>query len=95
MKPNAYFSNAHVSRVMDAISVVVAELIYWRDIKKSGVVLALVLILLLSLTVFSLISVLAYTALTFLVGAVAFRIYKNIKQAVQKTQDGHPFKWVL
>lgn len=73
----------------------VAELIYWRDVKKSGAALTVLLVLLLSLTCFSLISVLAYTALTGLFAAVSFRIYKNIKQAVQKTQDGHPFKEYL
>lgn len=73
----------------------VAELIYWRDVKKSGIALASSLILLFSLTCFSLISVFAYTALTVLFGAVGFRIYKNVKQAIQKTQDGHPFKEFL
>lgn len=73
----------------------VAELIYWRDVKKSGVAFASSLILLFSLTCFSLISVFAYTALSVLFGAVAFRIYMNVKQAIQKTQDGHPFKEYL
>jgi len=46
-------------------------------------------------TFLSFISVVAYTALAILSGTFAFRVYKNILQAVQKTQDGHPFKEYL
>lgn len=72
----------------------VAALIYWRDPKKSGIIFGLILGVLLSLAYFSLISVLAYLSLLILSGTVIFRIYKTILQAVQKTSDGHPFKWV-
>lgn len=72
----------------------VEALIYWRDPKKSGIVFGVVLGVLLSLAYFSLISVLAYLSLLTLTGTVAFRVYKTILQAVQKTSDGHPFKWV-
>lgn len=70
----------------------VADLIYWRDPKKSGPVFGGVLIVLLALTYFSLISVVAYLSLLALTGTISFRIYKNVVQAVQKTGDGHPFK---
>ncbi|XP_051161396.1 reticulon-1-A isoform X6 [Leptopilina boulardi] len=73
----------------------VAALIYWRDPKKSGIVFGAILGVLLSLAYFSLISVLAYTSLLTLTGTVAFRIYKAVMQAVQKTSDGHPFKNIL
>ncbi|XP_015600736.1 reticulon-1 isoform X2 [Cephus cinctus] len=73
----------------------VAALIYWRDPKKSGIVFGAILGVLLSLAYFSLISVLAYLSLLTLTGTVAFRIYKNVLQAVQKTSDGHPFKDIL
>ncbi|RXG69665.1 Reticulon-1-A [Armadillidium vulgare] len=73
----------------------VVNLIYWRDVKKSAIVFGAVMLVLLSLTYFSLISVVAYTSLAVLVGTAAFRIYKNIMQAVQKSQDGHPFKEYL
>jgi len=72
-----------------------AELIYWRDVKKSAVALVASLSVLLALTFCSLISVLAYSCLLVLVAAMAFRIYKNVYQAVKKTQDGHPFKEYL
>nr|CAD7423797.1 unnamed protein product [Timema monikensis] len=73
----------------------VVELVYWRDPKKSGIVFGSVLGVLLSLSYFSLISVVAYLSLFVLAGTVAFRIYKNVLQAVQKTSDGHPFKDIL
>jgi len=73
----------------------VANLVYWRDPKKSGVVFGAGLVILLSLVYFSLISVLAYTSLITLLVTVSFRIYKSVLQAVQKTQDGHPFKEIL
>ncbi|XP_063927938.1 reticulon-1-A isoform X5 [Zophobas morio] len=70
----------------------VESLIYWRDPKKSGPVFGGVLVVLLALTYFSLISVVAYLSLIGLTGTITFRIYRNVVQAVQKTGDGHPFK---
>ncbi|XP_014218586.1 reticulon-1 isoform X2 [Copidosoma floridanum] len=74
---------------------IVAALIYWRDPKKSGIVFGASLIVLLSLAYFSLISVVAYISLLTLTFTVAFRIYKTVQQAIQKTSDGHPFKDLL
>lgn len=71
------------------------ELIYWRQVKKSGLVFGAVLAVLLSLTCFSLISVVAYLALGALTVAIAFRVYRNVLQAVQKSSEGHPFKEYL
>jgi len=73
----------------------VAALIYWKDVQKSAIVLTSTLLTLLSLSFFSFISVFAYASLLVLTGSACFRIYKNIRQAVQKTQDGHPFKEFL
>ncbi|XP_075556276.1 reticulon isoform X3 [Dermacentor variabilis] len=73
----------------------VEELVYWRQPKKSGLVFGLVLAVLLSLTCFSLISVVAYLALGSLMVAIAFRVYRNVLQAVQKSAEGHPFKEYL
>jgi hypothetical protein len=70
----------------------IESLIYWRDVKKSGVVFGSGLALLLALSYCSLISVFAYVSLLALAGTIAFRIYKNILQAIQKTSEGHPFK---
>jgi len=71
------------------------DLIYWRDQRKSGIVLGAVLAILISLTVASFISVMSYASLAVLTITLSFRLYKNILQAVQKTQLGHPFKEFL
>lgn len=72
----------------------VESLIYWRDVKKSGVVFGIGMAILLAMSMFSLISVFAYISLLTLLGTVSFRVYKTVMSAVQKTSDGHPFKWV-
>ncbi|XP_075060142.1 reticulon-4 isoform X3 [Mixophyes fleayi] len=74
---------------------VVVDLLYWRDIKKSGAVFGASLFLLLSLTVFSIVSVSAYIALGLLSVSISFRIYKGVLQAIQKSDEGHPFKCCL
>lgn len=73
----------------------VTDLVYWRDPRKSGVVLGAVLAILLSLSVCSVVSVVSYSALAVLSVTLTFRLYKNVMQAVQKTQEGHPFKEYL
>ncbi|XP_049696330.1 reticulon-1 isoform X3 [Helicoverpa armigera] len=73
----------------------VESLIYWRSAAHSGAALGAGLALLVALACCSVVSVLAYASLLALSAAVAFRIYKNVLQAVQKTNDGHPFKLFL
>ncbi|CAO2640915.1 Rtn4, partial [Lemmus lemmus] len=73
----------------------VVDLLYWRDIKKTGVVFGASLFLLLSLTVFSIVSVTAYIALALLSVTISFRIYKGVIQAIQKSDEGHPFRAYL
>lgn len=73
----------------------VLDLIYWRDVKKTGVVFGSMLFILLSLAIFSVLSVVAYLSLAILSVTLSFRVYKNIMQAVQKSGDGHPFKEYL
>jgi len=73
----------------------VVELIYWRDVKKTGVVFGTMLAVMLSLAIFSLVSVLAYLSLALLTVSFSFVVYKKIMGAVQKSTDGHPFKCVL
>jgi reticulon-1 len=67
-------------------------LIYWRDVKKSGVVFGIGFAILLAMSMFSLISVFSYGSLITLIATVSFRIYKTVMSAVQKTSEGHPFK---
>ncbi|XP_047995857.1 reticulon-1-A isoform X1 [Leguminivora glycinivorella] len=73
----------------------VEALIYWRNAARSGAALGAGLALLLALACCSVVSVAAYVSLLALSAAVAFRIYKNVLQAVQKTNEGHPFKAFL
>ncbi|XP_056666814.1 reticulon-1 isoform X2 [Monodelphis domestica] len=73
----------------------VIDLLYWRDIKQTGIVFGSFLLLLFSLTQFSVVSVVAYLALAALSATISFRIYKSVLQAVQKTDEGHPFKAYL
>ncbi|NP_001089006.1 reticulon-1-A [Xenopus laevis] len=71
------------------------DLLYWRDIKQTGIVFGSVLLMLFSLIQFSVVSVMAYLALAALSATISFRIYKSVLQAVQKTDEGHPFKSYL
>ncbi|XP_062376324.1 reticulon-4-like isoform X4 [Sardina pilchardus] len=73
----------------------VVDLLYWRDVKTTGVVFGANLLLLFSLTMCSIISVLSYVALALLSVSITFRIYKGILQAIQKSDEGHPFKLYL
>ncbi|XP_028973294.2 reticulon-3 isoform X1 [Esox lucius] len=73
----------------------VQDLVHWRDPKKSGVVFGLSLLALLSLAAFSVISVVSYLLLALLCVTISFRIYKSVVQAVQKSNDGHPFKALI
>ncbi|XP_046723277.1 reticulon-1a isoform X3 [Silurus meridionalis] len=73
----------------------VVELLHWRDVKQTAVLFSSVLLLLFSLTQFSVVSVMAYLALAALSTTICFRVYKSVLQAVQKTDNGHPFKAYL
>nr|XP_006125116.1 reticulon-3 [Pelodiscus sinensis] len=73
----------------------VHDLIFWRDVKTTGFVFGTSLIMLLSLAAFSVISVVSYLILALLSVTISFRVYKSVIQAVQKSEEGHPFKAYL
>ncbi|XP_059001263.1 reticulon-3 isoform X1 [Mustela lutreola] len=73
----------------------VHDLIFWRDVKKTGFVFGTTLVMLLSLAAFSVISVISYLILALLSVTISFRVYKSVIQAVQKSEEGHPFKAYL
>uniref|UniRef100_A0A8C3B0K8 Reticulon n=1 Tax=Cyclopterus lumpus TaxID=8103 RepID=A0A8C3B0K8_CYCLU len=85
---DSFLSSSPVSLIQ---SPQVKDLIHWRDPKKSGLVFGLSMLLLLSLAAFSFISVASYLLLALLCVTITFRIYKSVVQAVQKSNDGHPF----
>uniref|UniRef100_A0A4W5MSX9 Reticulon n=1 Tax=Hucho hucho TaxID=62062 RepID=A0A4W5MSX9_9TELE len=90
----AYHLAEHVlAAILTHLSV--KDLVHWRDPKKSGVVFGLSLLTLLSLAAFSVISVISYLLLALLCVTITFRIYKSVVQAVQKSNDGHPFKALM
>uniref|UniRef100_A0A3P8X1T2 Reticulon n=1 Tax=Cynoglossus semilaevis TaxID=244447 RepID=A0A3P8X1T2_CYNSE len=53
------------------------------------------LTVLVSLSKVSIISVVSYLLLTCLCVTITFRVYKAVIQAVQKSEEGHPFKSLL
>jgi len=69
----------------------VVELIYWKDIKKSAVVAASSLLLLIALSIFSVLTVVSYISLTVLTVTFSYAVYKRTLAAIQKSSDGHPF----
>jgi len=69
----------------------VVDLIYWKDIKKSAVVAASSLFLLISLSIFSVLSVVSYISLAVLTATFSYAVYKRTLAAVQKSNEGHPF----
>ncbi|KAM7385170.1 hypothetical protein PAMP_001266 [Pampus punctatissimus] len=84
--------NAAASANTASIDLALVDLLYWRDVKTTGVVFGAALLLLLSLTVCSIVSVCSYIGLALLSVTICFRIYKGILQAIQKSDEGHPFK---
>uniref|UniRef100_A0A8C7UXG7 Reticulon n=1 Tax=Oncorhynchus mykiss TaxID=8022 RepID=A0A8C7UXG7_ONCMY len=92
--------SAQISCAMNASSTkestyYVMELVYWRDPKKSAVAFGMSLLVLLSLATFSVISVVSYMLLALLCVTITFRVYKSVIQAVQKSEEGHPFKALM
>ncbi|CAL8329605.1 unnamed protein product [Merluccius merluccius] len=71
------------------------ELLYWREPKKSAASFGLSLLVLVSLATLSIISVVSYLLLALLCVTITFRVYKSVVQAVQKSEEGHPYKSLL
>ncbi|XP_014670845.1 PREDICTED: reticulon-4-like [Priapulus caudatus] len=71
------------------------DLVYWRDLKKSGVCFGSTLLVLLMVSYFSLMLVLTYASIALLTVTISFYVYKKAVQAVQKSSEGHPFKEFL
>ncbi|XP_054664358.1 reticulon-3 isoform X2 [Grus americana] len=76
-------------------SCVAHDLLFWRDVKKTGLVFGASLLLLLSLAALSAVSVVAHLALTLLSVTISLRVYKAVIQAIQKSEEGHPFRAYL
>ncbi|VDM40886.1 unnamed protein product [Toxocara canis] len=70
----------------------VLDLIYWRNPKKSAVVLSLTILLLLVFAKYPLITVLSYLGLAVLGGTLGFRLYKIAEAQLRKTDGANPFQ---
>jgi len=86
-QPCNHVENAIRSHLGDGV----VDLIYWKDIKKSAVVAASSLFLLISLSIFSVLSVVSYISLAVLTVTFSYAVYKRTLAAVQKSNEGHPF----
>ncbi|KAB5584384.1 hypothetical protein PHYPO_G00106890 [Pangasianodon hypophthalmus] len=71
------------------------DLLYWHDVQKTACVFGGTLSLLISLSLLSIISVCSYMALALLSITICFRIYRGITEALQKSENTHPFKVYL
>merc|ERR1712038_308537 len=72
-----------------------SALTYWDNPRDSGIVCGSVLVCLLAVRYISLISVLGNLSLALVTATMGFRIYKSVLAAVNKTNEGHPFKAFL
>uniref|UniRef100_A0A4W6DL38 Reticulon n=2 Tax=Lates calcarifer TaxID=8187 RepID=A0A4W6DL38_LATCA len=71
------------------------QLVHWKEPKKSAVVFGLSLLVLVSVATLSVISVVSYLLLACLCVTITFRVYKSVIQAIQKSDEGHPFRSLL
>merc|ERR1712071_27181 len=63
--------------------------------RDSGIACGSILVCLLAVRYISLISVIGNLSLALVTATMSFRIYKSVLAAVNKTQEGHPFKQFL
>ncbi|XP_014117635.1 PREDICTED: reticulon-3 isoform X1 [Pseudopodoces humilis] len=71
------------------------DLLFWRDVRRSAVAFGASVVLLLSLATLSAVTVVAHVALALLSVTISLRVYKAVVQALQKSEEGHPFKAYL
>jgi Ca2+/Na+ antiporter len=70
----------------------VLDLIYWRDVRKSGIVFGVTLVLLLSFMYFNVVTVLSYLGLILLAATLGYRVYTAVTATVNKTEQRNPFQ---
>merc|ERR1711955_78932 len=71
------------------------SLLYWENPRDSGIVCGSLLVCLLAVRYISLISVIGNLSLALVTATMSFRIYKSVLAAVNKSNEGHPFKQFL
>ncbi len=70
----------------------VDHLVQWRNPRATGPIFAAVLVFLVAVRYLSVLSVVGNLSLALLTATMAFRIYKSILAAVNKSGEGNPFK---
>ncbi|XP_042068627.1 reticulon-3-B-like isoform X1 [Haplochromis burtoni] len=95
MADSSSSSNNSSSSLRDLTHTAASQLVHWREPKKSAAAFGLSLLVLLSLATLSVISVVSYLLLACLCVTITFRVYKSVIQAVQKSDEGHPFRSLL
>ncbi|XP_077788521.1 reticulon-2 isoform X1 [Podarcis muralis] len=71
---------------------VVADLVYWRDTRKSAFVFTTLMVALLCLLHFSIISVASYVSLAALSVTISLRVYSKILLAIHRGEGHNPFQ---
>ncbi|XP_034973582.1 reticulon-2 isoform X1 [Zootoca vivipara] len=71
---------------------VVADLVYWRDTRKSAFVFTALMVALLCLLHFSIISVASYLSLAALSVTISLRVYSKILLAIHRGEGHNPFQ---
>ncbi|KAM6428438.1 reticulon-2 isoform 2-T2 [Liasis olivaceus] len=71
---------------------IVADLVYWRDTRKSALVFTALMVALLCLLHFSIVSVASYLSLAALSITIALRGYSKLLQLIRRGDGHHPFQ---
>ncbi|XP_048120252.1 reticulon-2a isoform X1 [Alosa alosa] len=73
----------------------VMDLIYWKDMERTGMVLTGVVVALLSLFQLSIITVISTLSLAIMCFTISVRVYYRVLQAIQWADGTHPFQKYL
>ncbi|XP_076138896.1 reticulon-2a isoform X1 [Alosa pseudoharengus] len=77
------------------MSAKVMDLIYWKDMERTGMVLTGVVVALLSLFQLSIITVISTLSLAIMCFTISVRVYYRVLQAIQWADGTHPFQKYL
>ncbi|KAJ6663506.1 hypothetical protein lerEdw1_009585 [Lerista edwardsae] len=72
--------------------ILVADLLYWRDTRRSAFVFTSLMVALLCLLHFSIISVASYVSLAALSVTISLRVYSKVLQAIHRGEGANPFQ---
>uniref|UniRef100_A0A1I7XV50 Reticulon-like protein n=1 Tax=Heterorhabditis bacteriophora TaxID=37862 RepID=A0A1I7XV50_HETBA len=73
------------------VIIIVLDLVYWRDPKKSSAALLLSLTVITIFARYSVLSVISYAGLAVLAGTLGYRLFKTVEGHIKKTNGDNPF----